>query len=82
VHAPPHRCADKGGRSSAERVPERELPVRQEYAWHDIPAGEGETTAEWRLCAAGMVHDPLGIMDFGIPRKVEDPDAERALPHR
>jgi len=33
-------------------------------------------------CAAGMVHDPLGIMDFGIPRKVEDRDAERALPHR
>ena len=46
------RCADKDRRRSAERAPQRESPVRLEYAWPDLPAGEGGTRAErrvWRL---------------------------------
>ena len=64
----PHlcRCADKDGRRSAERGPERESPARREYAWPDVPAGEEGTKMERRAsgsveCSARMFLKPLGI---------------------
>ena len=55
--APSFRCADKGGRRSAERARERESPARREYALPDVPAGEEGTKTERR---ASVICDTFG----------------------
>src|SRR5439155_12222146 len=52
ARAPPFRRADKDGGRSGERAPERESPVPREYAWPDVPVGNGGTKMERR--ASGL----------------------------